>query len=356
MESSDDAIISKDLNGVIRSWNTGAERLFGYTPVEVIGKPITIIIPPDRLGEEPEILKRLQRGERVDHFETIRRSKDGTLLDISLTISPVKDSQGQVVGASKVARNITERKRQEQALTAANAALTQSNADLQQFAYSASHDLQEPLRMVSTYGELLLRDFGGQLGARADEYIGYTIQGALRMEQLLRDLRAYTLASSAGKDAAGEIEAGQSLDKALAVLASAVAESDASITRTALPRVRFHDFQLEQVFQNLIGNSIRYRSGAPLRKPVAAEPKGKDWLFSVRDNGIGIDPQYKEQIFEIFKRLHTTAEYPGTGMGLAICQRVVERAGGKIWVESTLGCGSTFFFTVPRGDDQRDRE
>ena len=180
VESSDDAIISKDLNGIIRSWNSGAERLFGYTAGEAIGKPITIVIPQDRLGEEPEILSRLQRGERVDHFETIRRHKDGTLLDISVTISPVKDSQGKVVGASKVARDITERKRHEQALAAVSAALTRSNADLQQFAYSASHDLQEPLRMVATYSEMLLRrDFGGQSsGPRGDEYIGYTIQGA----------------------------------------------------------------------------------------------------------------------------------------------------------------------------------
>jgi light-regulated signal transduction histidine kinase (bacteriophytochrome) len=265
----------------------------------------------------------------------------------------VKDSQGKVVGASKVARDITERKRQEQALAVLNAALTRSNADLQQFAYSASHDLQEPLRMVSTYGELLKREFGGQLGARGDEYIGYTIQGALRMEQLLRDLRAYTLASSAGQDPTEDIEAGESLDKALAALASSVNESRACISRTALPRVRFHEFQMEQVFQNLIGNSIRYRSSEPLLIHVAAEPRDKDWLFSVRDNGIGIDPQYKEKVFEIFKRLHSAA-YPGTGMGLAICQRIVERAGGRIWVESELGRGSTFYFTVARGEDRPD--
>jgi PAS domain S-box-containing protein len=354
VESSDDAIISKDLNGIVRSWNRSAERLFGYTAEEVIGKSITIVIPPDRLGEEPQILGRLQRGERVDHFETIRRHKDGTLLDISLTISPVKNSEGKVVGASKIARDITERKRQEQALAVVNAALTRSNADLQQFAYSASHDLQEPLRMVSTYGELLKREFGGQLGARGDEYIGYTIQGALRMEQLLRDLRSYTLASSAGQNPTEDIEAGQSLDKALAALESAVKESGACVTRTALPRVRLHEFQMEQIFQNLIGNSIHYRSSEPPRIHIAAEPRGKDWLFSVRDNGIGIDPQYKEQIFEIFKRLHSAAAYPGTGMGLAICQRIVERAGGNIWVESAPGRGSTFFFTVPRDEGQRD--
>jgi light-regulated signal transduction histidine kinase (bacteriophytochrome) len=174
------------------------------------------------------------------------------------------------------------------------------------------------------------------------------------MEQLLRDLRAYTLASTGGQDPSEDIEAGQSLDKALAALESAIKESGTCITRTVLPRIRFHDFQLEQVFQNLIGNSIRYRSTEKPRSHVAAERRGEEWLFSVQDNGIGIDPQYKEQVFEIFKRLHSAAAYPGTGMGLAICQRIVERAGGRIWVESELGRGSTFFFTIPRGEGQRD--
>jgi PAS domain S-box-containing protein len=274
VESSDDAILSKDLNGIIRSWNTGAERLFGYTPDETIGKSITMLIPQDRIDEEPDILGRLQRGERVDHFETIRKRKDGVLLNISLTISPVKDAQGRVIGASKVARDITERKRQEQALQTANAALTRSNADLQQFAYSASHDLQEPLRMVATYSELLKREFGGQLGPDGDEYIGYTVQGALRMEHLLRDLRAYTLASSSDQEPTDEVEAGEALDKALASLEALIDDSGASITRTALPRVRMREFQLEQIFQNLIGNAIHYRGTEPPRIHVAAEPRG----------------------------------------------------------------------------------
>jgi PAS domain S-box-containing protein len=236
------------------------------------------------------------------------------------------------------------------ALRDANDALTRSNADLQQFAYSASHDLQEPLRMVATYSELLRREFAGQLGPNGDEYIGYMIDGALRMEQLLADLRAYTMVSSAGQEPTDDVDADQVLEKALANLDVAIKENGASIRRTALPRVRIRGIHLEQLLQNLIGNSLRYRSSAPPRIFVAAERRGKEWLFSVQDNGIGIDPQYKEQIFEIFKRLHSAAAYPGTGMGLAICQRIIERAGGRIWVESALGQGSTFFFTIPRGD------
>jgi light-regulated signal transduction histidine kinase (bacteriophytochrome) len=264
-----------------------------------------------------------------------------------LTVSPVRDASGSIIGASKVARDITERYEQEAALRQANAALTQANGDLQQFAYSASHDLQEPLRMVSTYSEMLRKKFGGKLGDSGDKYIGYTIQGALRMEQLLADLRTYTQASIEGEKPQSDLDAAVVLEKSLENLDAAIKESGASITHTDLPHVRLHEFQLEQVFQNLIGNSIRYRGRNPVQIHVAAELRDTEWLFSVKDNGIGIAPQYKEKIFGIFKRLHTAAEYPGTGMGLAICQRIIERAGGRIWVESEQDHGSTFFFTVP---------
>ncbi len=347
VESSDDGILSKDLNGIIQSWNRGAERLFGYRAEEIIGKHISTLAAPGHADEIPRILERIARGERIDHFETKRMTKDGRILTVSLTISAIRDATGAVIGASKVVRDITERARQEQAIREANEALNRANADLQQFAYSASHDLQEPLRMVATYSELLKREFGSKLGPLGDEYIGYTVQGALRMEQLLQDLRVYTLASASGHEPAGDVDAGESLDRALGNLAAAVADSGASVTRTALPRVRVHEFQLEQLFQNLIGNAIRYRSEEAPKIHVAVVRKGSDWLFSVQDNGIGIDPRYKEQVFEMFKRLHSIAEYPGTGMGLAICQRIVERAGGRIWVESEPGRGSTFYFTIP---------
>jgi light-regulated signal transduction histidine kinase (bacteriophytochrome) len=173
------------------------------------------------------------------------------------------------------------------------------------------------------------------------------------MDQLLKDLRAYMLVSTSGQEPAQDLDSQQTLDKALANLKAAINESGASITHNALPCVRIHEFQLEQLFQNLIGNSIRYRSTDPPRIHVAVVGQKADWLFSVQDNGIGIAPQYKEQIFGLFKRLHSVAEYPGTGMGLAICQRIIERAGGRIWVESEPGRGSTFFFTIPYGEDQR---
>ncbi len=343
VESSDDAIISKDMNGIIQSWNRGAERIFGYRPEEIVGKHISTLAAPDRVDEIPDILKRLARGERVDHYETKRRTKDGRILTVSLTVSPIRDATGTIIGASKVARDITDRVRQE-------AALREANADLQQFAYSASHDPQEPLRMVATYSELLRKEFTGKLGPFGEEYIGYILQGVLRMEQLLQDLRAYTLASTSGQEPVEDVDAVSSLEKALGNLEATLQESNASVTHTDLPRVRIHEFQLEQLFQNLIGNSIKYRSSDPPRIHVAARPQGNEWLLSVQDNGIGIDSRYQEQIFGLFKRLHSFAKYPGTGLGLAICQRIVQRAGGRIWVESEPGKGSTFFFTVPCRD------
>jgi PAS domain S-box-containing protein len=340
VNSSDDAIISKDLNGVITSWNLGAERLFGYTPEEVIGQNVTILIPADRLDEETEILSRLKRGEAVNHFETLRRRKDGMLLDISLRISPVTDGQGKVIGVSKIARDITERKR-------ADVALRRANLDLEQFAFSASHDLQEPLRSVKIYSELLANTCSERLDDQALEFLKYLRDGATRMEILVRDLLTYTQVTRV-ETPIEMVDASEALATTLANLAGAVSESCARITAGPLPVLRVHGAHLQQLFQNLIGNAIKYR--CPSRPPVVhvtAECGNGYWDFAVSDNGIGIDPEHKERIFGLFKRLHTNREYSGTGIGLAICQRIVERYQGRIWVESEPGRGSTFRFTIP---------
>lgn len=347
VESSDDAIISKDLNGIIQTWNRGAERIFGYTADEIIGKHISVLAAPDRANEFPNILNRIASGERIDHYQTKRKTKDGRILSISLTVSPIRDATGTVVGASKIARDVTGQERYQQALRQANESLTRLNSDLEQLAYSASHDLQEPLRMVSAYAEMLRRKFGGTLGAAGDEYIEYIVEGAARMQQLLADLRAFAQASKASDVPEPEIDSSEILRRTLVCLKQAVEVSGALITQGVLPQVHMHEFQLEQLFQNLIGNAIRYRSANRPEIHIDAERCGNAWQFSVRDNGLGIDPQYKEQIFGMFKRLHSVADYPGTGMGLAICQRIVERLGGRIWVESEPGRGSTFLFTVP---------
>ena len=347
VDSSDDAIISKSLDSIITSWNKSAERLFGYTSAEVVGKSITILIPQDRLQEEPQIIARLRRGERVDHFETKRRRKDGTLLDISLTISPVKDKAGNIIGASKIARDITERKMAEIRQQRVEDELRRVNADLEQFAYSASHDLQEPVRSVNIYSELLELDYGDLLGGEALEYLKHLRTGASRMETLVRDLLSYTQVTK--YDSAAEPSPAQDAFAAtIANLAGLISETRAQVTSDPLPVLPVHRAHLQQLFQNLIGNAIKYRS--PGRVPIVhvnAARSGEQWLFSVSDNGIGIEPEYKENIFGLFKRLHTSDEYPGTGLGLAICQRIVGRYGGRIWVESEPGQGSTFRFTLP---------
>jgi hypothetical protein len=342
IDSSDDAIISKGLDGIITSWNRSAERLFGYKAEEVIGQSITILIPQERMDEEPEILARLRRGERVDHFETVRRRKDGSLLDISLTISPVKDDQGVVIGASKIARDITEQKR-------LNNELRRANRALEEFAFSVSHDLQEPIRSLKIYSELLTKRHQSKLDGEALEFLGYLRSGAIRMENLVRDLLAYTQAAkSENLSRKASTDAGEALASALQSLDNAIAESNTRVTTDALPTVHMHPTHLRQLFQNLIGNAIKYRGvDRPPAVHVGADRQSGQWTFAVCDNGIGIAAEYREHIFGLFKRLHTDAEYSGTGIGLAICQRIVEQYNGRIWVESEPGEGSVFRFTVP---------
>ncbi|HEY3826925.1 MAG TPA: PAS domain S-box protein, partial [Bryobacteraceae bacterium] len=347
VESSEDAIVSKTLDGIIRSWNRGAERLFDYTADEAIGQSITIIIPPDRLDEEAAILERLKQGERMESFETIRRRKDGTRVNISLTISPLRDVQGRVVGASKIARDITDRVRQEQALRAANAALQLANEDLQHFAHSASHDLQEPLRSVAIYCQLLRKRYSGTLDPDGQQYLDFAVEGVRRMEDLLKNLRLYMQVSTADRAPVSVTDANQALHNALLNLKVAIEETGASVTSSELPHLSMQSGQLELVFQNLITNAIHYRSEAPPQIRVAAARHADAWVFSVQDNGVGIEPCFHEQIFGLFKRLQAGAENSGSGMGLAICQRIIARAGGRIWVESALGRGSTFLFAIP---------
>lgn len=232
---------------------------------------------------------------------------------------------------------------------AANYALSRSNAELEQFAYLASHDLQEPLRMVSSYVQLFAKRYEGQVDEKAQRYIRYAVEGAERMQTLISALLEY---SRVGRQTqAGPVDAESALDQALSNLRPSLEESQAQVTRVPLPKVVAEHGQLVQVFQNLLGNALKFaRREEPPQVHVGAILKGNQVLFSVRDNGIGIDPQFQERIFVIFQRLHSRSEYPGTGIGLSICKKVVERFGGQIWVESDLGRGATFFFTLPKAD------
>jgi light-regulated signal transduction histidine kinase (bacteriophytochrome) len=231
--------------------------------------------------------------------------------------------------------------------------LARSNAELEQFAYVASHDLQEPLRMVASYTQLLARRYQGKLDQDADEFIAFAVDGARRMQDLINDLLAYSRVGTRALQVE-TVDTQALVDQVVGDLAAAVEESGGRVTRGPLPNLQADPTQLRQLFQNLIANAIKFRGERPPEVQVSADRSDGAWRFAVRDNGIGIDPEYRERIFALFQRLHTRAEYPGTGIGLAICRKIVERHGGRIWVESEPRQGTTFWFSLPARPGEGD--
>ena len=258
-------------------------------------------------------------------------------------LSPLESAEGILVTAA--IRDISVRKAAEQHLGQKVEELKRSNEELGQFAYIASHDLQEPLRMVASYTQLLAKRYKGQLDADADEFITYAVDGASRMQQLIEDLLAFSRVATTGNpllDTSSEFALEQSLQN----LHWAIKDSGAEVTHDPLPIVQADQMQLVQLFQNLIGNAIKYQDAGIPKVHVSVSKRGTGWTFAVSDNGLGIDPQYFERIFGMFQRLHKRDEYSGTGVGLAICKKIVERHGGSLWVESQLGHGATFKFAL----------
>ena len=516
VESSDDAIIGETLEGIITSWNSGAQRIYGYPAAEVEGKHISLLDPPGLEADVPNTLDTIREGRHVDNFETVRRRWDGRLIDVSLTISPVKNAYGEIVGASTIARDITERKRAEQeehrrsqematlfslanilaqtehfeekvahvletlaqisqadsvslrvpdenaqglkAVAAAGPAvqdlptgvlsytdsvsgtayqhgepvivndypsqplasplgiergvkslaalpvktggrtiglviiysrvadfftperirflttvvgglgtllenarlheelelraeeLARSNDDLEQFAYAASHDLQEPLRMVSSYVQILAEDYKGQLDESADRFIGYAVDGANRMKGLIDDLLAYSRVGTQGAPFEST-DFNAILEQVIYDLEGTIEDSGASLSQDRLPTVDADPIQMSQVLQNLIGNALKFGGDGSPNVHISSEERPEEWVLSVRDDGIGIAPHHYERIFKMFQRLHHRSEYEGSGIGLALCHKIVQRHGGRIWVESELGKGSTFYFSIPKTPD-----
>ena len=474
VRSSDDAILSKDRNAIITSWNQGAERLYGYSSDEAVGKSVGMLIPPERQGEEIEIVRRILAGERIEHYETERVRKDGTRLTVSLTASPIHDVEGEIVGVSTQARDITattrallqaerrfegafraapigmcafkvgdgaigpleeaneelgrilgyterellalspgdlthpddlererslfeelaagerdsfgiekrnrhkngrwvwvwvtvsvlpgeeprtalahmiditERRRTEQELELTRQNLERSNAELDQFAYVASHDLKEPLILVSAYARMIRDRHGDALNAEASTFLGHVIDEAGRMKGMIDDLLDYSRVETRAEEPA-PVDLAESVETAVRTLTPQIEETGARVEVDGrFPVVMGSESQFERLFRNLIGNAIKFRGEAPPVITVHSERAGGDeWVIAVADNGIGVDRAKADKIFEVFQRLHSQDRYSGSGMGLAICKRIVNRHGGRIWVEPADDGGSVFRFALP---------
>lgn len=351
LEAAPDAMVVVNQSGEIVLLNLQAEKQFGYRSDELVGQLVKNIIPrgfAERLIADGTRSAAEALAQHIGMGIELRgRRKDGSDFPIEIMLSPQQSPEGILVTAA--IREISVRKRAEEHLVKTVAELKRSNDELAHFAYVASHDLQEPLRMVASYTQLLAKRYRGRLDADADDFIDYAVDGCTRMQQMIRDLLAYSRAG-AGQADLREISSELALHQALGDLRVAIAESHALVTYDALPAVTTDKAQLSQVFQNLIGNAIKYRGAETPRIHISATTdSGPERVFSVRDNGLGIDPQYFGKIFVLFQRLHGREEFAGTGIGLAVCKKILERLGGRIWVESQLEKGSVFHFALPNG-------
>jgi PAS domain S-box-containing protein len=399
VESSDDAIISKALDGTILTWNHAAEKLFGYTAQEAVDQKMLLIIPPDRSNEEDEILACIRRGETVDPFETVRLTKSGKLIQVSATISPIRDAAGEITGASKIARDITERKQADEALRRARdelarvnadlerkvaertAQLAEANANLETFAHTAAHDLRAPLRGISSFADLLTAEYGDRLDEMGGSMLQRMQESARQMGELLNDLLEYSRVTQT-ELRLEKVKLEAAVSEVLAMLETDIRSKQAEVSVEApLPEVIAHPATLVMLISNLVSNGLKFVSpGVPPRIRIRAElvdsgelmvdrspprnPSGHQpstinpqpvtspqpstalvrlW---VEDNGIGIAPEDLVKMFGTFQRLHGKSAYPGTGLGLAIVRKGAERMGGRTGVESELGKGSRFWIEL----------
>ena len=366
VDSSDDAIISKTLDGTISAWNSGAEKVFGYSSAEAVGRSLNMLLPPERANEESDILARIVRGESVEHFETVRLRKDGKRIDVSATISPIKDSSGAIVGASKIARDITERERAEEVIRQLNDELEQrvaertaqleaANQELEAFSYSVSHDLRAPLRHISGFSQLLVEEFGATLAPGARHYLDRIQAGTQNMgvlvDELLHLARVGRHAVNRRRTKLNEV-----VEAVIAMLQPESGGRQVEWAISDLPEAECDPVLVRQIFQNLLSNALKFtrpRTHAVIE--VSCQEHDGQPVFIVRDNGVGFSMKYVDKLFGVFQRLHRAEDFEGTGIGLATVQRIVHKHGGRVWAEGELDQGAAFYFTLRMGKQAKSK-
>lgn len=357
VESSDDAIVSIDMNGIITTWNHGAENIYGYPATEAVGTSILELIPAHHKGEESLILNKAQQGEKLYHFETLRQTRDGRLIDVSITTAPLKDEAGKIVGIFKVARDITERKATEKTLQELNETLELKVADrtkelevvnkeLESFSYSVSHDLRAPLRGMAGFSQILKENYGSVLDEKGQQYVDRILAAADRMGLLIDDM--LTLSQVARNDFKPQlIDLGKLANDIIDNLRQGTPDREVEFVVSKDMTTHGDPHLLKILLENLLGNAWKFTSRIPhAHIEFFSKTEGTRQIFCLQDNGAGFDMRYADKIFAPFQRLHTVAEFPGTGIGLAIVQRIVHRHSGRIWGQGTIDHGADFYFTI----------
>ncbi|MDW5562969.1 MAG: ATP-binding protein, partial [Methanomassiliicoccus sp.] len=341
LDQTSDAIIITDLDGTIIFWNQQAEKLIKLRGEDVLGRSIfDAFIPHVDMSTGIEIVESFNReGEWFGEIPI--QSSDGRRFIVSVTSTLLKNKEGEPIGIIGLGRDVTQRKQIERELEEKAKELRRSNEELNRFAYIASHDLQEPLRTISFFTGLLEREVAGKLNGKEKDYLDLILEGTKRMQELIEDLLEYSRVETRGKDFV-KVDMNHVADRVLLSLDSSINGSQAEVDVDRLPTINGDQTQMIQLLTNLISNAIKFRANEPPKIEVSAMRKNDEYVFSVKDNGIGIDPKYQDKLFKMFQRLHTKEEYPGTGIGLAICKKIVERHGGRIWFESEPGKGTTF--------------
>ncbi len=346
VEASDDAIIGKTLAGVVTSWNEGAHRLFGYSSAEIIGKPITLLVPPEQRAEYETVLEAVSSGEIV-RFDTLRRRKDGSRVDVSVTVSPVRNLAGVVVRISKVARDVTHRRRTERELARAKEAAEAASRELEAFSYSVAHDLRAPLRGMNGFAQVLLDEYKDKFDADGQDWLNEILLNANRMGALIDALLSLSRVTRS-EPRRQRVDLSALAHATVSRLAAQDPARDVAIVIQSDLHADIDPALASTLLDNLLENAWKFTSKtAAARITLGMTETGDERVFYVRDNGAGFDMAYAQKLFAPFQRLHQNQEFPGTGIGLATVQRVVRRHGGRIWAEGTPAAGATFFFTIP---------